>query len=83
MIILTFTPRFSALRIVSALSCLGGSKSGIRPMKDQGPPGLSFLPSGTSWKTIEMNYHQKYGQKYRKEASPVYNYEKQLVFDTI
>lgn len=47
-IILTLTPRFNALRIVSALSCLGGSKRGINPINCQGPPGLSFLPSGTS-----------------------------------
>jgi len=45
---LTLTPRFSALRMVSALSCLGGSKRGISPINCHGVPGLSFLPSGTS-----------------------------------
>jgi hypothetical protein len=53
-IILTLTPRLSALRIVSALSCLGGSKSGMRPTKCHGPPGLSFLPSGTSYVRTEQ-----------------------------
>jgi len=47
-IILTFTPRLSALRIVSALSCLGGSNRGRSPINCHGPPGLSFFPSGTS-----------------------------------
>ncbi|GER35798.1 ARF-GAP domain 8 [Striga asiatica] len=39
---------FRALLIVSALSCLGGSKSGKSPKNFHGPPALSFLPSGTS-----------------------------------
>lgn len=47
-IILTFTPRFRALDIVSALSCLGGSNRGMRPINCHGLPALSFLPSGTS-----------------------------------
>jgi hypothetical protein len=47
-IILTFTPRLSALLIVSALSCLGGSNNGNRPTNCHGPPGLSFVLSGTS-----------------------------------
>lgn len=46
-IILTLTPRFSALRIVSALSCLGGSKRGNRPTNCHGPPALSLVFSGT------------------------------------
>lgn len=49
-IILTQTPRFSALRMVSALSCLGGSNKGNNPQNFQGPPGLSVVFSGTSWK---------------------------------
>jgi hypothetical protein len=47
-IILTLTPRFSALRMVSALSCLGGSNKGNNPQNVQGPPGLSLVFSGTS-----------------------------------
>jgi len=47
-IILTFTPRFRALVMVSALSCLGGSKSGSRPTNCHGAPGLSLFFSGTS-----------------------------------
>ena len=57
-IILTLTPRFSALRIVSALSCLGGSNKGSNPQKVQGPPGLSLVFSETSLKghhTILLN----------------------------
>ena len=50
-IILTFTPKFRALLIVSALSCLGGSNRGRSPINFHGPPGLSFLPSGTSYST--------------------------------
>lgn len=57
-IILTLTPRLSALRIVSALSCLGGSKSGMRPMNCHGPPGLSFLPSRTSCTRIDIKHNQ-------------------------
>lgn len=45
-IILTLTPRSRALRIVSALSCLGGSKRGNRPTNSQGPPAPSFVFSG-------------------------------------
>lgn len=48
-IILTFTPRFSALLIVSALSWRGGSNNGNNPQNSQGPPALSLSPSGTSY----------------------------------
>lgn len=48
-IILTLTPRSSARRIVSALSCLGGSKSGKRPTNSHGFPTLSLLFSGTAY----------------------------------
>jgi len=34
--------------MVSALSCLGGSKSGRRPTNCHGAPGLSLFFSGTS-----------------------------------
>lgn len=54
-IILTFTPRLRALRMVSALSCLGGSNSGRRPTNCHGPPGDSFDFSGTSCKRIKAN----------------------------
>lgn len=47
-IILTQTPRLSALRIVSALSCRGGSNNGNKPQNVQGPPGLSLDFSGIS-----------------------------------
>ncbi len=47
-IILTFTPRSRARRIVSALSWRGGSKRGNNPQNSQGPPALSLLWSGTS-----------------------------------
>jgi hypothetical protein len=47
-IILTQTPRLSALWIVSALSCLGGSNKGNKPQKVHGLPALSFDFSGTS-----------------------------------
>lgn len=47
-IILTQTPRLSALRMVSALSCLGGSNNANNPQNVQGPPGLSLVRSGTS-----------------------------------
>jgi len=47
-IILTFTPRFRALVMVSALSCLGGSNSGNRPTNCHGAPGLSLSFSGIS-----------------------------------
>jgi hypothetical protein len=46
-IILTFTPRLRARRIVSALSWRG-SKRGNNPQNSQGPPALSLLFSGTS-----------------------------------
>jgi hypothetical protein len=52
-IILTLTPRLSALLIVSALSWRGGSKRGKSPMNCHGPPGLSFLPSGTSCRRFD------------------------------
>ena len=48
-IIFTLTPRFKSLLITFALSCLGGSKRGMRPTNCHKPPKLSFLPSGTSW----------------------------------
>nr|CAB3469632.1 unnamed protein product [Digitaria exilis] len=48
-IILTLTPRWRARRMVSALSCLGGSNSGRRPMNCHGSPELSLLFSGTCW----------------------------------
>lgn len=50
-IIFTFTPRLSAIRIVYALSCLGGSKSGHAGEQQSAKPhqdSLSFhlaLPS--------------------------------------
>uniref|UniRef100_A0A7C8ZI85 Uncharacterized protein n=1 Tax=Opuntia streptacantha TaxID=393608 RepID=A0A7C8ZI85_OPUST len=47
-IIFTFTPKFRALLIVSALSCRGGSNKGSKPTNCHGPPGLSFVFSGTS-----------------------------------
>ena len=47
MIILTLTPRSKALLMVSALSCLGGSNKGNTPTNSHGPPGLSFVLSGT------------------------------------
>jgi hypothetical protein len=53
-IILTFTPRLRAQRIVSALSWRGGSKSGNNPQNSQGPPALSLFRSGTS--CIVYNY---------------------------
>ncbi|CAN1809778.1 hypothetical protein LINPERHAP1_LOCUS25706, partial [Linum perenne] len=45
-IILTLTPSSSARLIVSALSCLGGSKSGNKPTNSHGAPSLSLLFSG-------------------------------------
>ena len=53
-IILTFTPRLRALRMVSALSCLGGSKRGNKPTNCHGDPTLSFVLSGTSCKTNDQ-----------------------------
>lgn len=47
-IIFTLNPRLSALLIVSALSCLGGSNKGMSPINCHGLPELSFDPSGTS-----------------------------------
>lgn len=47
-IILTQTPRLRALRMVSALSCLGGSNKGNKPQNVQGSPGLSLVLSGTA-----------------------------------
>ena len=47
-IILTLTPRSSALLIVSALSWRGGSKRGRRPTNSHGAPELSLFPAGTS-----------------------------------
>eukprot|EP01018_Ginkgo_biloba_P039659 Gb_36098 [translate_table: standard] len=47
-IILTLTPRLSALRIVSALSWRGGSNKGSKPTNCHGPPALSLFFSGTS-----------------------------------
>ena len=49
MIIFTLAPRFKVLLIVSALSCLGGSKRGMWPTNCHKPPKLSSLPSETSW----------------------------------
>ncbi|GER37096.1 hypothetical protein STAS_13476 [Striga asiatica] len=46
-IIFTLTPRSRALLMVSALSCLGGSKSGRRPTNSHGSPALSFVFSFT------------------------------------
>lgn len=54
-IILTLTPRFKALLMVSALSCLGGSNRGRRPTNSHGPPVLSFDPSGTCWNSNSSN----------------------------
>jgi hypothetical protein len=48
-IILTLTPRSGALLIVSALSWRGGSKRGRRATNSHGPPGLSLVPSGTTY----------------------------------
>uniref|UniRef100_A0A2P2QFY4 Uncharacterized protein n=1 Tax=Rhizophora mucronata TaxID=61149 RepID=A0A2P2QFY4_RHIMU len=45
-IILTLTPRSRARQIVSALSCLGGSKRGKSPTNSHGPPALSLVFSG-------------------------------------
>jgi len=75
---LTFTPRFKARLIVSALSCLGGSKRGKRPMNCQGPPALSFLPSGTSC-NCEAAAHQSYvvKNKINNEARSIYLREKE------
>jgi len=73
-IIFTLTPRLRALRIVSALSCLGGSKRGNNPTNCQGPPGLSLVASGTSCET-NKRIHTKYNkfleppkEKTQKEA---------------
>ena len=47
-IILTMTPRLSALLMVSALSCRGRSNSGRSATNCHGLPGLSLRFSGTS-----------------------------------
>lgn len=58
-IILTLTPRSRALLIVSALSCRGGSNKGRRPTNSHGPPGLSLVPSGTSYSiTVQRKSYQ-------------------------
>lgn len=51
-IILTFTLSSRALRMVSALSCLGGSKRGNNPTNSHGSPTLSLVFSGTVHKFI-------------------------------
>lgn len=61
-IILTLTPRSRALLIVSALSWRGGSKRGRRPMNSQGPPGLSLVAAGTSYR-----WHSSFFNKGNKE----------------
>lgn len=66
-IILTFTPRFSALLMVSALSCLGGSKRGMRPINCQGPPELSLVPSGTSCINIQQKLVTQTGREISKK----------------
>lgn len=52
-IILTLTPRSRARRIVSALSCLGGSKSGKRPKNSHGSPVLSLFLAETVCKKVQ------------------------------
>ncbi|WVZ18051.1 hypothetical protein V8G54_005373, partial [Vigna mungo] len=52
-IILTLTPSSIARRMVSALSCLGGSKRGSRPKNSHGSPALSFVFSGTLCQQIQ------------------------------
>lgn len=53
-IILTLTPRLRAWRMVSALSCLGGSKRGNKPTNCHGLPGLSLVFSGTTCQKIKV-----------------------------
>jgi hypothetical protein len=59
-IIFTQTPRSSARRMVSALSCRGGSNSGRRPQNTHGPPWPCFDFSGTSFtqaiRSDELNH---------------------------
>jgi hypothetical protein len=44
-IIFTFTPRLSAIRIVYALSCLGGSKSGMQESNKVPSSTRTLFPS--------------------------------------
>lgn len=62
-IILTFTPKLRALRMVSALSCLGGSKRGNKPTNCHGAPGLSLVFSGTSC----LTYYEK--QQFQRQLN--------------